>query len=148
MLYKCVCAVWVVMAIAFSITPVSAQESLGEKKIWREQEDYLAGEGKDMKERCGKDIPGSFDKASYKGQLEGSYSVYGYCAELYSALRSICSDPDGKTAVQAKVNKITCAYGGKDKRVLSLSGGTLKMMIDWDASNYGDFINAWLLKNL
>ena len=148
MFYKCVCAVWAVMVVALSIAPASAQESLGEKKIWREQEQYLAGEGTDMKDRCGKDIPGAFDKASYKGQLEGNHSVYGYCAELYSALRSICADPDGKAAVQQKVNKIECGYGGKDKRALSLSGGTLKMMIDWDASNYGDFINAWLLKNL
>jgi hypothetical protein len=144
----------VVRVVAFLIVlggfvvPAVAQESLGEKKIWREQEQYLAGEGTDMKTVCGKDIPASFDKPSYKGQLEGSYSVYGYCGELYSALRTICADADGKAAVQEKISKLECAFGGKDKRALSLKGGTLKMIIDWDASNYGDFIKAWLLKNL
>ena len=148
MINRFVSALSFVMLLASSIGSAVAQESLGEKKIWREQETYLAGEGADMKERCGKDIPASFDKPSYKGQLEGNYSVYGYCGELYSALRSICADPDGKAAVNEKINKLECAFGGKGKRGLSLSGGTLKMIIDWDASNYGDFINAWLLKNL
>ena len=148
MIYKFASAVWLTLAVVCSVTPVVAQESLGEKKIWREQEQYLSGEGKDMITACGKDIRGGFDKRSYKGQLETNYSVYGYCAELYSALRNLCSDADGKAAVQEKINKIECAYGGKDKRALSLSGGTLKMIIDWDAANYGDFINAWLLKNL
>lgn len=141
-------AVWFAIAIGGIAITAAAQESLGEKKIWREQEQYLAGEGTDMKTVCGKDIPASFDKPSYKGQLEGSYSVYGYCGELFSALRTICADADGKAAVQEKISKLECAFGGKDKRALSLKGGTLKMIIDWDASNYGDFINAWLLKNL
>ena len=145
---KVVFAAWLALAISFSVAPAVAEESLGEKKIWKEQEKYLAGEGTDMKDKCGKDIPASFDKPSYKDQLEGNYSVYGYCAELYSALRSICGDADGKGAVQKKINKLECAFGGKDKRALSLKDGTLKMIIDWDASNYGDFINAWLLKNL
>ena len=137
-----------VLVLGGFVVPAVAQESLGEKKIWREQEQYLAGEGTDMKTVCGKDIPASFDKPSYKDQLEGSYSVYGYCGELYSALRTICADPDGKAAVQEKISKLECAFGGKDKRALSLKGGTLKMIIDWDASNYGDFIKAWMLKNL
>ena len=136
------------MVLGGLIVPAIAQESLGEKKIWREQEQYLAGEGTDMKTVCGKDIPASFDKPSYKDQLEGNYSVYGYCGELYSALRTICADSDGKAAVQEKIKKLECAFGGKGKRALSLKDGTLKMIIDWDASNYGDFINAWMLKNL
>jgi hypothetical protein len=148
MFYRVAQAVWFAIAIGGIAITAAAQESLGEKKIWREQEQYLAGEGTDMKTVCGKDIPASFDKPSYKGQLEGSYSVYGYCGELYSALRTICADADGKAAVQEKISKLECAFGGKDKRALSLKGGTLKMIIDWDASNYGDFINAWLLKNL
>jgi hypothetical protein len=97
---------------------------------------------------CGKDIPGGFDKPSYKGQLETNNSIYGFCAELYSGLRNICSDADGKAAVKEKINKIECAFGGKGKRALSLNSGTLQMTIDWDAANYGDFIKAWLLKNL
>jgi hypothetical protein len=148
MIYRMACVVGMMIAMSGVITSAGAQESLGEKKIWKEHEQYLAGEGTDMKAVCGKDIPASFDKPSYKGQLEGSYSVYGYCAELYSALRNICADADGKAAVQEKISKLECAFGGKDKRALSLNGGTLKMIIDWDASNYGDFINAWLLKNL
>ncbi len=134
--------------LACSLAPALAEESLGEKKIWREQEEYLKGEGADMKDVCGKDIPGSFDKPTWKGQLETSNSVYGYCASLYSTLRGLCGYPDGKEAVQKKINKIECAFGGKDKRALSLSGGTLKMIIDWEASNYDDFIKEWLLKNL
>lgn len=146
--YKFASAVWFALTVACFAAPAVAEESLGEKKLWREQEQYLSGEGKDMITACGKDIPGAFDKPSYKGQLETNYSIYGYCAELYSALRSLCSDADGKAAVQEKINKIECAYGGKDKRALSLNSGALKMIIDWDAANYGDFINAWLLKNL
>ncbi len=136
------------MVLSASVLPAVAEESLGEKKIWREQEKYLADEGTDMKAKCGKDIPASFDKPTYKDQIEAGYSVYGYCAELYSALRAMCGDPDGKEAVQKKINKLECAFGGKDKRALSLKDGTLKMIIDWDASNYFDFINAWMLKNL
>ena len=146
--HKFAVAVWLAISIGGSALTTAAEESLGEKKIWREQEKYLAGEGTDMKDKCGKDIPASFDKPTYKDQLELNYSVYGYCAELYSALRTICADPDGKAAVQKKINKLECAFGGKDKRALSLKDGTLKMIIDWDASNYGDFIIAWLLKNL
>lgn len=105
---KLVYAAWFAIALGGSVWPAMAQESLGEKKIWREQEKYLADEGTDMKSKCGKDLPSSFDKPSYKDQLEANYSVYGYCAELYSALRTICADPDGKEAVQKKVNRLEC----------------------------------------
>jgi hypothetical protein len=128
--------------------PAFAQESLGEKKKWREQEELLTKEAEQVTTSCEKEIPGSFVKPSFKGQLETNNSIYGFCAEAYSALRNICADPDGKAAVKEKISKFECAFGGAGKRTMSLKDGTLQMSIDWEAANYGDFINDWLLKNL
>jgi hypothetical protein len=148
MLTKFVSVVGFTVAFNCALVPAFAQESLGEKKIWREQEGYLAQEAESVATACEKPIPGSFDKPSFKGQLEGSYSIYGFCAEAYSALRTICADPDGKIAVKEKINKLECTFGGAGKRALSLKEGTLQMTIDWEASNYGEFLNDWFLKNL
>jgi hypothetical protein len=145
---KTVPFVGLALLLNFAALPVLAQESLGEKKIWREQEELLAKEAEQVTTTCEKAIPGSFDKASFKGELEKNFSVYGFCAEAYSALRTICEDPDGKPAVKEKISKFECAFGGPGKRDLVLKDGTLKMTIDWEASNYGQFLNEWLLKNL
>jgi hypothetical protein len=148
MLSKTAAVAGFVIVMGCSVMPGLAQESLGEKQKWREQEALLAKESEQAKSACGKEIPGSFDKPSFKDQLETNNSLYGFCAEAYSGLRNICADPDGKAAVTAKISKLECTFGGKGKRALSLSNGTLQMSIDWDAPNYGDFMKAWLLKNL
>jgi hypothetical protein len=133
-----ICSTWAAMA----------QESLGEKQKWREQEEYLAAAAAPVKAACGKDITASFDKPSFKDQMETKNSFYGFCGEAFTGLSNICATPDGKAAVAAKISKIECTFGGKDKRALSLKDGTLQMSIDWDAANYQDFLKAWLLKNL
>jgi hypothetical protein len=128
--------------------PAFAEESLGEKKKWREQEELLAKEAEQVTTACEKEVPGSFVKTSFKDQLETNNSIYGFCAEAYNGLRNICADPDGKAAVKAKISKFECTFGGTGKRAMSLKEGKLQMTIDWEAANYGDFINDWLLKNL
>jgi hypothetical protein len=148
MLTNVVAAVGFALVLNCTAMPAIAQESLGEKKKWREQEELLAKEAEQVTTACEKAVPGSFVKASFKDQLETNNSIYGYCAEAYSALRTICADPDGKAAVKEKINTFECAFGGAGNRALSLKDGTLQMTIDWDAANYGDFINEWLLKNL
>lgn len=148
MIVKISSAVGFILVLTCTTIPSTAQESLGEKKMWREQEEYLTKEAEQVTSACEKTVTGSFVKPSFKGQLETGNSVYGFCAEAYSALRNICADPDGKAAVKEKISKFECAFGGPGKRAMSLKDGTLQMTIDWDAANYGDFINDWLLKNL
>jgi hypothetical protein len=148
MLSKNIVAVGFVLVLNGTVMPAFAQESLGEKKMWREQEEYLAKEAEQVTTACEKAVPGSFVKPSFKGQMETNNSIYGFCAEAYSALRNVCADPDGKAAVKEKISKFECSFGGTGKRALSLKDGTLQMSIDWEAANYGDFINEWLLKNL
>jgi hypothetical protein len=148
MLTKIVATVGFTLILNCAAMPAFAQESLGEKKKWREQEEFLAKEAEQVTTACEKAVPGSFVKPSFKDQLETNNSIYGFCAEAYSGLRNICADPDGKAAVKEKISKFECSFGGTGKRALSLKDGTLQMSIDWEASNYGDFINEWLLKNL
>lgn len=62
MIRKIAYAAGLAIALAAYVAPALAQESLGEKTIWHEQEQYLAGEGVDMKDRWGKDILASFDR--------------------------------------------------------------------------------------
>jgi hypothetical protein len=148
MFKKRIAAVGFAVVLNCVAVPAFAQESLGEKKMWREQEELLAKEAEQVTTTCEKEIPGSFVKPSFKDQMETNNSFYGFCAEAYSALRNICADPDGKAAVKEKISKFECTFGGTGKRAMSLNGGTLQMSIDWEAANYGDFINEWLLKNL
>jgi hypothetical protein len=145
---RVIAAAGFVFALNCVALPALAQESLGEKKKWREQEELLAKEAEQVTTVCEKEIPGSFVKPSFKDQLETNNSIYGFCAEAFSGLRTICADPDGKAVVKEKINKFECAFGGPGNRAMSLKDGTLQMTIDWEAANYADFINEWFLKNL
>jgi hypothetical protein len=93
-------------------------------------------------------MTGAFDWAGSKMEDLATYSPSGYCESAYTAPVQVCGDKDGKEAVQQKVKKVLCKFGGKGKRVLKLNGGTLEFTIDWDAANNDDYVKAFLMKNL
>lgn len=127
-------------------------EELGiaEARAMKSTEEQFLKEIEWTDKKCGTKLEGaidwkSFQKAKFR---ETNYSVSGYCDSALGGLESVCSDEDGKQAVQEGVKKVVCSFGGKGKRALKLEKGTLTWTLDWEASNNDDFAKEWLLNNL
>lgn len=134
---------------AFVVPSLAEAQSLGEKKKRKEQEEYLQKEVEYTQQQCGAKFPVSFDWAKFVLDDMQTYSAYGYCDSVLGALETVCGDADGKEAVQQKVKKVVCKFGGKDKRAINLGkDGTLEWTIDWDAANNEDYIKEYLMKAL
>jgi hypothetical protein len=138
----------VVIAMSIGGASIAFAESLAEKKKHKEQVEYLQKELDYTNEKCGTKITASFDWSKSKLEDMDKYSAYGYCESALDALESICEDSDGKEAVQKDVKKVVCKFGAKDKRAISLKGGTLEWTMDWEASNNADYIKEYLMKTL
>lgn len=140
--------VWVLgLALALPLAStgaVSLKEQEKRTKIQSELDEELELDN----EKCGTKITASINWDSFKGADTGQ-SVSGYCATALTAARQLCESGDaGKKAVQKGIKKYTCAYGGKGKRAVSLKAGTLSLKIDFEESNYEDFVKAYLENNL
>jgi hypothetical protein len=60
-------------------------------------------------------------------------------------MAGMCRDnPAARDALRGRVQRYVCQYGGLGRRTIALSGSTLTMTIDWEASNYGDYVGGYL----
>jgi hypothetical protein len=130
---------------------LASAQSLEEKKYRKEQEGYLKEKSSDpMNEKCGTKIDVSIDWSKFKlDEIKSkNVSTYGYCETAANVIWHLCDDADAKPEVVKKVKKIVCKYGGPGKRGMTLKGGTLEWIIDWDAANADDYVKEFLMKNL
>jgi hypothetical protein len=141
---------WVAVAFACGCLESAAAQSLRARQIQADQERRLAeSEVAPTAQVCGKPITGTFDWSGFQVEDLARHSAHGYCGSAFSALRQICGDALGKQAVAAKVNGVTCRFGGPGQRAMSLSpDGMLTFSIDWGSANDSDFATDWLKDNL
>jgi hypothetical protein len=141
--------VHVAILSTFALLPSLARaESLEEKKKHNYEQEQIDKSADSTDQRCGTKITGQFDWKGTKLEDFSTNSPSGYCEAAFNALSLVCDDKDGKEAVQKKVKKVLCKFGGKDKRAIKLNGSTLEFTIDWGAANNDDYVKDFLMKKL
>jgi hypothetical protein len=98
--------------------------------------------------RCGTDIQGTIDWATFKGADWEDYSIASFCESAVNELGTICKEPVGREAVSGGVKVYTCLYGGPGKRNMSVKQGLLQLMLDLSAANYDSYVHEFLIGHL
>ena len=124
---------------------VRAEDLSIKEKQWRaDQKNYMDEEVKSTNETCGTKLTEEVNFGTFKVEDRSNHSVYGYCGAPLEALRTLCGDVTGKEAVQKKMKKIVCSFGGTGKRSLSVKDGVATYVVDWDSSNDADYAKGIL----
>jgi hypothetical protein len=122
----------------------SQAQTLAQKQFMAKQDATFAEAVAPTDAACGTKLTASIDWPGFLKSDIGNNSVPSYCAEALGAMQRMCADPLAKQAISEKIKSYTCGFGGTGKRAMSLDGGALRMDVDWEAANYGDYITAWL----
>lgn len=135
--------------------PLATAESLEEQEKWEKQDHYMQRHEQSVAEQCGAKIPYEWDKKSWNtpGAEEqakaASGSIYGRCSEAFDRIESICrNSKGGKERVAKTIKKLVCGWGGKGKESFTMKAGVFTYMVDFEASNTPQHMEAWLKKNL
>lgn len=132
------------LAILIACMAPAQAQTLAQKQMMAKQDEALVDPLRQANEACGTSIKASIDWPGFLSAQIGNNSISGFCESALSTMRGMCSDALAKKEIAAKVQTYTCGFGGAGKRAMSLKDGNLRLDIDWDASNYDDFIKAWL----
>jgi hypothetical protein len=110
--------------VAILGTSASAGE-LHAKERWDAIERGMKGEREELTKQCGKGIPDSIDKNSFKDEIYNGVGPQA-CSVMIKAIHSICNPayPERAKAIHKRIKKIECKYGGP------LSGKVKKAMKD------------------
>lgn len=128
--------------------------SLRQKQLMKWEDEVLAKAVEKSDEKCSMKLKATIDWKSFQAEvdkkLDGKLSrgFGSYCSMVPDNLWSMCTDADGKTSIQKKIKSYDCKFGGKDKRSISLKGGSLTFWVDWDAANNDNYIKGYLGKKL
>ncbi len=137
------------VAVAALALPLSVHaNTLGQKKVQKDQEARIVSEIDSAAKACGKNVAFSFDWPSFRDEdYEAKYSIHGYCAAPFEGMRLVCNDDLGKEAVQTRISKVVCKRG--DERAAELSeDGTLTYTVDFKSSDNFTFMKQFLLDTL
>jgi hypothetical protein len=132
-----------ILGIVFVANSATA-ESLAEKERWAREDHYVQPSLDAMNDACGiakdKAITHSFNKKSFdKNPPPTSYSPNGHCGGLLDDIAYLCRNMEAaKQPIQENIKRITCTAGAKGKYSLTLKGGTLNYVLDWDQINTSD----------
>jgi hypothetical protein len=126
------------------LAPALHAQTLAQKQMMAEVDANFATKTPDTNKACGTSLKASIDWSGFLKSEIGQNSVSAFCAAPLDTLQSMCGDAMAKQAIAGKIKGYVCAFGGPGKRALSLDNGTLQMDVDWDASNYDDYIRGWL----
>ncbi len=124
--------------------------SLKEKKYRAEQLESFKEDVDATNTACGTSLTADIQFAGFsKAEPEhNAHSVSGFCAAPLTALRTLCADATAKEAIQKDIKKLDCSFGGAGKRAISLKGGTLVYVVDWEAANSDDYVKDFIEKSL
>jgi hypothetical protein len=123
-------------------------ESLGAKKYRQAQDKSLTDDQlKSVNASCGTNITAAFDWSTFPDAPDwGGSSPSGYCGTALSAIRNLCSDPTGKSAVQQQVKALTCSTG--DKTAIEIKDGKITLVFNKDSTNLEDLVKKYLQGHL
>lgn len=107
----------------------------------------LKEEAAGLKKKCGISPKMVVDWKSFPKDF-GNYSISGYCESVTDALWSHCETKAKRTYIKKKVKQVTCGFAPKGKGRLEAKSGTIKVMIDFEMSNHGDWVKKELLRSL
>ena len=139
------CAVSVMIVAAFAVATADAQ-SLKVRERMLDQESELVHDAKSTQRECEANFPIAFDWTGAPEDKLASFSQEAYCDAALTALRRLCGDKLGKTAVQDKIKKVTCGFG--PERAVSLKDGALEYKMSYPSTDNADFVYKYLENNL
>ncbi len=122
-------------------------KNLGEAEKWLESEKLINQSQKSASDACGVKLAITYDDKSFgTTSLDDAKPAPVYCRDAFNALwGSVCRSPEGKAAVQAKVNAFSCQLSTDGTRV-TLDGKTLTIHVDPKKKDIGGFVpggEAW-----
>ena len=103
---------------------------------------------KTFKEKCGYDLPVTFDEKMITPFLAENTSVSAYCDAPRSSLSGMCDDATAKDAIKGKIKKVSCKLGKKEEKAIKLVNGDLQFTVGLGAGNLDEFIRTWAENNL
>lgn len=128
---RCVLTLWA-LALAGGLAYAAPKgKNLADAEQWRESEDLLKRNEKSASAACGTKLAIAYDVGSF-GTLTLSEAKPAdvYCRDAFNALwGAVCRSAEGKAAVQAKVNAVSCRHSTDGTRV-TLDGKTLIIHVD------------------
>ncbi|MEM6730330.1 MAG: hypothetical protein AAF658_02170 [Myxococcota bacterium] len=136
------------MAIATVSSPGSlrAEEDFTVTKARTESE--LGKTSKEVSTACGAAVKSSVDWTTMTESVVEGYSVSSYCGNPLEALVDLCKGAAAKKFIKKKVKALVCTFGGKDKRDLTVEGGTITFTVDFDSGNNEEYARRELIKKL
>ncbi len=132
------------LAVSLAAGSLSAQTLQQRQQRTTDQTRFASDEIAPTTQRCGRELPATINWDSF--DAEGQRRATTFCAEAYSALRSVCDSDLGRQAVTEKITSVVCRGGSE--RGLALNAGVLEFTIDFEAPNYHDYLLEWLGNNL
>jgi len=126
--------------------PASAQ-SLKLRELFARDRAKVAEEAKEASDACGKPIAFQMDYSSYSGALDddNNQPPWAYAANVSDALKRVCASPEGKSAVQAKINSVTVAHAETETK--SLGNGVFRYTVPYSGHSPATIV-SWLQDNL
>lgn len=128
---RLVLSVALVAAVSGIATAAPKGKNVGDAEKWRESEEMLKRNEKSAQDACGTALPISYDAASFGDlSLDEAKPSDVYCRDAYNALwGAVCKSPEGKEAVQKKVNAVVCRFS-KAGTSVKLDGKSLVIQVD------------------
>lgn len=141
--------IWVALVVALGVvgTRQAMAQSLEERRMHTAREGELAHAATITDRACGTHLKTGFAWSSFAAGQALSQNVVSWCQAALDAMEDLCSDPQGKEAVAAKVKALTCT--GADAPAASLApDGTLTFSFSLTPNQNKLLVRDYLDKNL
>ena len=133
------------LLLALLVAPAALAD--GEESVEQAREELaLQKKAQELQDACGVVPTTSIAWKSFPSD-SGKYSISGYCGAALDDLRQHCDGKSKKKVIQQSLKGLTCTYGGKDKRGLTVAGGHVTFTLDFEAANNDAFARKELLRS-
>ena len=125
-------------------------QTLEQKNMIAHDKTVVAERAAETNKKCETHIAFSMDYSTFLNvhtdpTNPNDQSPWSYLANVTDALNKICSTPDGKASVQAKIKTVIVSHGKEECE--SLQGQTFRYSVPYTGYSYDTIVN-WLNKNL
>lgn len=108
----------------------------------------LAKEAAKTAEQCGTKIEVDLDYDGFEERVRRRYSLGSWCEHVLEELRVLCRGPKTKAHIAERVKRYRCTHADGKARKLTIEKGTATLYLDFDASNYAQFVRRALVRQL
>ena len=99
-------------------------------------------------EQCGTKIEVDLDYDGFAPKIRKRYALGSWCEHVLEQLRYLCRGPKTKAHIAKRVLRYRCTQSDGKPRKVTIDKGTATLYIDFDASNYAQFVRRALVRQL